>query len=90
MEILYNNFEIELVGEFMEDGRLYCEVIKDDKRKEEADCLFWTVYGRKPEGLVDALFDYKLEAGKEAIKVLDFLNHLLDKAGYRGVKNYEV
>lgn len=87
MKVLYDNFEVSLVGEFDEGRGTFCErldVYSEEEQsilKEEAIATFWTVYGHKPDGTVDAIGDFNNE--EYANQLCDFFNHLLDESGYR-------
>jgi hypothetical protein len=87
MKILYDNFEVHRVGEFLIEGEgTYCEQIEEDDEAPDAVNIFYTVYGHVPndenqnvpKGGIEAISDFQ---NKElAQEMCDFLNGLLDKA----------
>lgn len=74
-DVLYDDFEIEKVGEFNFDGETHVEVIHTPADEENALSVFWTVYGHLPTGGVRALMDFEDEA--DARKHYTFFKTLL-------------
>jgi len=66
------SFEIEKVGEFENRS---CEVW-DEEFADSYDRVYWTLYVRKADGMVEALFDRDSEQ-----EVQDLLREILDAAG---------
>ena len=89
MKIMYDNFEVQYVGEFNDgNGGTFMSPIFYESEKSEAINTFYTVYGHVatelkhiPKGGVEALSDFSNQ--DLANQLCNFLNHLLEKAGYR-------
>ncbi len=75
--LLYDNFEIQRVGEFDGDnGEILVEPIFDDGVCDDTyRRVYWTVYGHKPEGGVEALADR--DRAEDAAEVYDYFMMLL-------------
>ncbi len=78
MKLLYDNFEIEKVGEFSGDeGMTLVEPISNDGVCDDTyDHVFWTVYGHKPDLGMIALVDRDCE--EDALEIYNFLMILLE------------
>jgi hypothetical protein len=76
---LFENYEIARVGDFDDGyGDACTEVITEDGERTEDmyDRIYWTVYGRKSDGCVEALVDRNTE--ENAQKICDEFTMLLE------------
>lgn len=75
--MLFDAFEMNKVGEFEDgNGGTCCEPIFDEADDgDRYDRVFWTVYGHKPEGGVEALIDR--DEKEDAAAIYEFLCELL-------------
>lgn len=85
MKQLYDNFEVQFVGEFNNGHENFCEVILENDEKEtrieEALTTFWTLYGHRPEGGVEAIGDFNDE--QYTLKLCNYFNSLLEQTNQR-------
>ena len=75
---MFDNFEINLVGEFKDHkGKNICEVINEKDTYPNMINKFWTIYGHLPEGGCEALIDIEYEQKEYAYNLFRLLQKLL-------------
>jgi hypothetical protein len=83
--MLYDAFEVQHVAEYPDpNGGTFCEPIMDEKDFNDDKVLrtfrtFWTLYGHRPEGGVNALIDD--DSRGYIMEHYEFFTNILKRAG---------
>ena len=77
--MVFNAFEMNKVREYPDpNGGTFCEPDLGELIEHDEECIreFWTVYGRKPDGCVEALVDR--DTKEDATAIYEFFTLLLE------------